>query len=205
MKLSIKTLTILFAAATMYACNNSGNTGTGTNSDSATGSDKPSAMDTSNSMTDTSHSAMSSTTTSSPEQDFLNYAIPANAKELIWLKAGLAQGTLKDIKEHSTMMIKDHKKLEATVKEFMAKKPSMSMPALDTANTVNINDKTGEGWDKAWTDKMVDDHTALLDKLKKAKEDVKDADLNKIITNTIPVVASHLAMTKMIQDKLNKK
>ena len=78
------------------------------------------------------------------------------------------------------------------------------MPALDTANTVTINDKTGKDWDKAWADKMVDDHTALLDKLKKAKADVKDSALSKLITNTIPVVESHLAMSKKIQDKLKK-
>ncbi|MEP7143933.1 MAG: DUF4142 domain-containing protein [Ferruginibacter sp.] len=203
MKLSFKTFALLFAAGIMYACNSGDKTNTATTSDSISGSDKPAAMDTAHSIADSSHSAMA-TTTSSAEQDFLNFAIPANAKEIIWLKAGQAHGTSKDIREHSAMMVKDHKKLEATVKDFMSKKPNYSMPTLDTANTVNINDKTGSGWDKAWADKMVDDHNALLDKLKSAQAGVKDADLSKIITTTIPVVESHLAMTKKIQDKLKK-
>src|SRR6185436_16156681 len=120
------------------------------------------------------------TESASPEQDFLNFAVPANAKEIIWLKAGQAKGS-SGIKEHSKMMLADHKKLETTVKNYMSGKTNLTMPVLDTANTVNINDKTGTDWDKAWADKMVDDHNALLEKLKKAQTDVKDADLNKII------------------------
>ncbi|MEO5888968.1 MAG: DUF4142 domain-containing protein [Ferruginibacter sp.] len=199
MKLSIKTFTVLFAAATLYSCNNGDTTSTASTVDT-NNSDKMAAMDTSH-LNDTSSTVMSSTA-SSPEQDFLNFAIPANAKELIWLKAGMAQGSIKDIKEHAAMMIKDHKKLGAAVDEFMSKKPTYAKPLLDTANTITINDKTGAGWDKAWVDKMMDDHNALLEKLKKAQADVTDADLKKIVTGAIPVVESHVAMVKMVQSKL---
>lgn len=197
MKLSIKTFAILFAAATIYSCNSE--TSSTSASMDTSGSDKPAAMDTSHI---TEAPGATATTGSSPEQDFLNFAIPANAKEIIWLNAGLAKGTSKDIKAHAAMMLKDHKKLGATVKEFMSKKSNYTMPELDTANTVNIDDKTGADWDKAWTNKMVDDHNALLDKLKKAQDDVKDEDLKKIVTTTIPVVESHVTMVKDAQAKL---
>ena len=200
MKLSIKTFAIVCSAVIMYACNSGDKSTTATSSDSV-GSDQPAAMDTSH-ITDTSHT-MASSAASSPEQDFLNYAIPANAKEIIWLKAGIAHGDLKDIKAHASMMLKDHTKLGATVKDFLSKKPAYTMPSLtDTVNTVNITDKTGADWEKAWSDKMVDDHKDLLDKLKKAQDDVKDPDLKKIITSTIPVIESHLAMAKTIKDKI---
>ncbi len=204
MKLSLKTLAILLSAGLMYACN-SGDTSTTTTSDTTMGSDKPSSMDTTHATTDTS-SATTSTPTASAEQDFLNYAVPANTKEIMWLKAGVDKGN-KEIKQHSAMMLKDHKKLEASVKGFMAAKPSFAMPAVDTAEAANALTavaQTGAAWDKAWADKMVDDHTALLDELKKAKGNVKDAELSKLIDGTIPVVESHLAMAKKLQDKLKK-
>ncbi|MEJ7586362.1 MAG: DUF4142 domain-containing protein [Ferruginibacter sp.] len=197
MKLSIKTFTILFAAATMYACNDSDTTSSDLNSDS-TGSDRPAAMDTAHStMTDNANS-----TTANADQDFLNFAIQANAKEMIWLKAGIAKGS-KEVKQHANMMLKDHKKMEADIKGYMSKNPSFAMPALDTANIVNINDKTGEGWNKAWADKMVSDHNDLVDKFKSAQDNVKDDELKKMITKSIPVLESHLSMSKAVDEKLN--
>jgi len=205
MKLSLKTLAILLSAGMMYACNSGDNTSTTSTSDSAVGSDKPSSMDTTHATTDTS-STMTSTPTASAEQDFLNYAVPANTKEIMWLKAGMDKGS-KEIKQHASMMLKDHKKLEASVKSLMASKPSFAMPTVDTteaANAMSALAQTGAAWDKAWADKMVDEHTALLDQLKKAKANVKDAELAKLINSTIPVVESHLAMAKKLQDKQKK-
>jgi len=200
MKLSSKTLAILLFAGIMYACNSGDKTSTTTTSDSAVGSDKPSSMDTSHANAtamDTSSTA-THTSTASAEQDFLNYAIPANTKEIMWLKAGMEKGN-KEIKHDAAMMLKDHKKLEASVKGLMAAKPSFTMPAVDTsdvASAMTAFGQTGAAWDKAWADKMVDEHTALLDQLNKAKSNVKDADLSKLVNSTIPVVESHLAMAK---------
>lgn len=198
MNISIKTFTILFAAATLYACNDDKTSSTTTNTDTTSANNSP-KMDTSTNTT----SAMD-TETSTPEQEFINYAVPGNTKEIIWLKAGMSKATSKEIKSHAAMMLKDHNNLGAHVKDYMSKKPNLTMPALDTANEVNINDKTGADWDKAWADKMVADHSDLLDKLKVSKTNVKDPDLNKLITGAIPVVASHLSMVKMLQSKLSK-
>src|SRR5258706_460500 len=66
----------------------------------------------------------------------------------------------------------------------------------------SISDKTGADWDKAWADKMVDEHNELLDKLQSAKSYIGDSALNKLIINTIPVVASHLSIAKNLQARL---
>ena len=121
MKLSFKSICVLLAASIMYACNSGDKTSTGTTSSdsSGTGSDKPAAMDIlpcyGRHVTCCRHESRNYQWA---EQDFLNYAVPANSKRDRWLKAGMAKGTLKDIKEHSAMMLKDHKKLETSVKGF---------------------------------------------------------------------------------------
>ena len=61
---------------------------------------------------------------------------------------------------------------------------------------VDINDKTGTAWDKAWTDKMVADHADLLAHLNTLSGQVTDADAKKLVAGAIPVVQSHLDMVK---------
>jgi putative membrane protein len=142
-------------------------------------------------------------TTKSPEQEFVNYAVPANTTEMIWLREGVEKSGNKDIKNHAKMMLKDHQQLDEKVKAYLTTKgTNLTVPAVDTTNAVNINDKKGKDWDKAWVDKMVDDHSNLLDKLKSSQKDVKDSSLLALINNTIPTVESHLAMTKTMKSKM---
>jgi putative membrane protein len=139
----------------------------------------------------------------SPEQDFVNYAVPANTKEMVWLREGIAKSGNSDIKNHAKMMLKDHQQLDEKVKAYLSTKgTNLNVPAVDTTNAVNINDKKGKDWDKAWVDKMVDDHSELLDKLKSSQKDVKDSSLLTLINNTIPTVESHLAMAKTMKSKM---
>jgi putative membrane protein len=141
--------------------------------------------------------------TKSPEQEFVNYAVPANTTEMIWLREGMEKSGNKDIKNHARMMLKDHQQLDEKVKAFLTTKgTNLTVPAVDTTNAVNINDKKGKDWDKAWVDKMVDDHSNLLDKLKSSQKDVKDSSLLALINNTIPTVESHLAMAKTMKSKM---
>jgi putative membrane protein len=136
------------------------------------------------------------------EQNFINYAVPGNTKEIVWLKAGISQGHNKQLKEHAKMMLKDHLKLDSTVSAYLGNHKDLSIPSVDTTNAVNINDKKGADWDKAWVQKMVDDHSELLTKLQLSSSDVKDTELLSIINGTIPVVQSHLSMVKDMQGKL---
>jgi putative membrane protein len=141
-------------------------------------------------------------TSSTGEQDFINYAVPANTKEIIWIEAGIKDGHNKELKHDAKMMLKDHKNLDSTVSAYLNAHKSLSAPVVDTANTVNINDKKAGDWDKAWVDKMVDDHSGLLEKLQKSQSDVKDTALLAIIASTIPVVQSHLTMAKTLQSQM---
>ena len=198
MKISIKTFATIAASAALFSCHSGDTTPTSTsgNSDST-------SKDNTNVVVDTSHATTHAMPVVQPEQEFINYAVPKNTKEIMWLKAGLKNGSAA-VKEHSQMMLKDHNKLAEEVKGWLGKNSTITMPALDTAGEVNIGDKKGNDWNKTWIDKSVTDHTEILAHLKDAKAIVKDVALNKIITNTIPVVESHLAMSKKMQESLPK-
>ena len=198
MKQTIKFPMAFLAAGLIFAsCTDSkkDNTTTTTMADSVS--------TTTNSATTADNSTTMNTPTPalSPEQEFINYAVPGNTNEIIWLKAGVQKGS-KEVKDHASMMLKDHEALGTKVKGYLGGHKDLVMPALDTANAVNINDKMGADWNKAWADKMAEDHTGLLEKLKTSSTTVKDPALLAIINPTIKTVESHLAMAKMLQGKM---
>lgn len=191
---SIKTGGLIFLSAIVFGCHNGDsapNTVPG-NSDSI-------SKDNTKIVVDTNQIPTHAMAVILPEQDFINYAVPKNTKEIIWLKAGLVKGDAA-IKAHSKMMLKDHNNLADAIKTWMGKNKGITMPAIDTAGEVNINNKIGNDWNSAWIDKAVKDHNEILANLKNAQTVVKDSALNKIISNTIPIVESHLAMSKKMQD-----
>jgi len=188
MKQLIKPL-IIAGSLVAFACNS--NTGSSSSDSTATKTDS---------------TRVDSTTTSqarpSGEQEFINYAVPGNTKEIIWLKAGIKEGHNKELKDHAKMMLKDHEKLDVTVKNYLSTHNNLSAPNVDTSNVVGLQDKKGKDWDKGWADQMVSDHSELLAKLKQSQNDVRDTALASIINKTIPVVDSHLQMAKSLQAKL---
>ena len=202
MKISIKIFATIAASAAIFSCHSGDTTPTssGGNSDSISKDNTNVVVDTSH---NTTHGATSAMPVVQPEQEFINYAVPKNTKEIMWLKAGLKNGSAA-VKEHSEMMLKDHNKLAGEIKTWLGKNSTITMPALATAGEVNIGDKKGNDWNRTWIDKSVTDHTEILAHLKDAKSVVKDVALNKIISNTIPVVESHLAMSKKMKESQPK-
>jgi putative membrane protein len=211
MKFPLKSCSILSLAGMLLltACGNDSSNSTTSSTDSS--SSKTSTDMNSGATVDSASSMQNSTTKDSianntigntnPDQATIDYMVPDNTKEMAWLMAGMKQGTSKEIKDHSKMMLADHKKMGAKV-EALIKSKNLTKPPVDTIGVVNINDLKGKEWDKAWVDKMVNDHQALLDKLKQSENQVKDADLKKIVVSSEPVVQSHLDMAKKMQDKM---
>jgi putative membrane protein len=197
MKHSINlSLAIIAAGFTIVSCNN------------ATKDTTVSTTDTTNSTTMMADTSSKMTTTPStttvivtPEQEFINYAVPGNVNEIDWLNAGVKYGS-KDVKDHAGMMLKDHEALGKKVKAYLDAHTTLTAPSVDTTNAITINDKTGKDWDKSWADKMVDDHAGLLDKLKASSTTVKDKALLDIINPAIKTVQGHLDMAKTLQGKM---
>lgn len=138
---------------------------------------------------------------SNKDADFVNDAVTSNAKEMAWLQAGIDNGG-KDVKDDAKTMMKDHKDLADKMKDYASKK-NITLPAdQDYSKDVDMGNKKGKDWDKAWTDKMVDEHQKTIDKFQKAQNDVTDPDLKTIITNTLPTLQKHLDMCKQLQGKM---
>src|ERR1700682_5661984 len=95
---------------------------------------------TDSSTTDSSAMATKTNTTSKrvknnsvAEQNFIDYAVPANTKEIIWLEAGIHKGHNKELRQHASMMLTDHKNLDAEVKHYLDNHKNLNVPTVDTA------------------------------------------------------------------------
>ena len=201
MKLIKNSFTLLAIGTTLFlaSCNGDSSTSTSNTVDST----KDKSLSDAGAKMDTKDTGMikSAATTANTNQHALDYAVPKNTKEILWLQAGIDRGTNPEIKQHAKMMMVDHKNLAEKVGALIAKK-NYTKPFVDTTNEVNINNKSGADWDKAWISKMIVDHTEILAMFGKAKESVTDADLKEIITNTIPVVQKHLDMARVLDKKI---
>ncbi|HTM64777.1 MAG TPA: DUF4142 domain-containing protein [Flavipsychrobacter sp.] len=139
-----------------------------------------------------------------PDQNFLEDAVEANTKEIRALTLGQQKGSAQ-VKSAATKMLSDHKKLGEAVKDYIGKN-NITLSDVDTADTDNDLNSTAAGidFDKAWADKMVDDHKKVINMFEDAQNDVKDAQLKSMITDALPKLRMHLEMSQTLQEKLNK-
>jgi putative membrane protein len=138
------------------------------------------------------------------DQNFLEDAVEANAKEIRALTLGQQKGSAQ-VKSAATKMLSDHKKLGEAVKDYISKK-NITLSDVDTADTDNDLNSTAAGidFDKAWADKMVNDHKKVISMFEDAQDDVQDPQLKNMITDALPKLRMHLEMSQTLQDKLSK-
>ena len=182
------------ALLVVAACNNGANS-TDADNDSANLGDR--IENSMSNMADTVQSRV----TEYREDNFVTDVIKDNKKEIAWLNAGIKYGNSSELKSDARSMLKDHEKMGQEMMDY-ANQKSYTVGEVDTVNVVDINDKSGKDWDRAWADKMVDAHQKLVDKFEDFQDKAKDAELKNKITNTIPTLRAHLDMARQLRDKL---
>ena len=136
------------------------------------------------------------------DQDFLEDAVEANTMEMRALMMGEQKGG-NEVKSHASHMMADHRKLGEDVAAYIASK-NITLNDVDTNDTDNSlqNKAAGKEFDKAWADKMVDDHEKVIRMFEEGEREVRDPELKTMITNALPKLRSHLDMSKQLQEKM---
>jgi putative membrane protein len=135
------------------------------------------------------------------DADFVEDAVKLNNMELHMLAEGRTKGTNAELKSAAKKMEADHKKLAKKMSEYAAKKNI----TIDTADhhDMDDNDAKGAAWDKEWADDMVEDHEKAIKEFEEGQNEVQDAELKAIITETLPTLREHLESAKKLQAKLS--
>ena len=148
----------------------------------------------------------STTMTQTAMHDDAKFAMEAAEGGMMEVQLGKlasTRATSSAVKQHAKMMVEDHSKANAELKQLAASK-NITLPDSLSGEKQNdikdLSEKKGADFDKAYTDFMVDDHKKDVDKFKEASEKCNDADLKAWAAAKLPTLQSHLQMWQAIKD-----
>jgi putative membrane protein len=164
----------------------------GSNNQSANTTDSSqSKVDSTSSMKDSSMSA-------SITQHDTKFAVDATNIGMMEIALGnVAQQNAmrKDVKDFGAMMVKDHTGAGDELKKIADAKHitlPTSLSADDQKKVDDMKAKTGNSFDKAYIDMMIDGHKKAADEFQDEIKQGSDADLRAFATKTLDVIHTHL-------------
>jgi putative membrane protein len=164
----------------------------GSNNQSSTTTDSSQAkVDSTSSMKDSSLSA-------SISQQDTKFAVDATNIGMMEIALGnVAQQNAmrKDVKDFGAMMVKDHTGAADDLKKIADAKHITLPTALSADDQKKVDDmkaKTGNKFDKAYIDMMIDGHKKAADEFQDEIKSGSDADLRAFATKTLDVIHAHL-------------
>jgi putative membrane protein len=191
---------ICLSAATIWSCNNSGDSTT--TSDTTT---HASATDTTGNMaTDNASTATTTNNTPLGKEDSA-FVMEAAQGGLMEVQAGqVAQQNAQNqrVKDFGNMMVTDHSKANDELKSLVSAR-GINLPdsiAASKKKEVDAMRKMqGSAFDKHYVSMMVEDHQKDVAKFKKESTSANDPQLKTWVTNTLPVLQKHLDSIQAIK------
>lgn len=134
-------------------------------------------------------------TDSERDAQFLVNAAEVNLEEIQLGQLAQQRSTMPDIQSLGKMMYEGHTKSLAELTN-LAKKKLVTIPAAPTDKAQDaykkLNDKSGNYFDKEYTDMMVKGHKEAIEKFENYIKDSKDADIKEWATATLKDLRLHL-------------
>lgn len=131
------------------------------------------------------------------DAEFMMSAAHSDQNEMQFSKMALAKGVTGSTKAFAEKMIADHTKSTADLQPIAAK-AGVTLPTdMDADHKVlapMMEKLNGKAFEDKYNTQMVADHQKTANTMAAHQQMTKNADLQKFITNTLPVVESHLSM-----------
>jgi putative membrane protein len=144
----------------------------------------------------------SATKPTAAEKAFIHKAANGGMTEVELGQIAEKNGTRDDVKSFGERMVKDHGKANDDLKS-VASKLNVNVPdkvnAKHQATIDKFSKMSGDSFDAAYAKEMVRDHKEDIAEFEKAQGEVKNEDLKKFITDTIPVMKEHLQMAEKME------
>ena len=201
MKKNFFSFIAVLSMALLWACNNSADTTTSTDStvttDTTTMSTETTPMDT-----------MSANTTPLDPMD-KGFVLKAAGGSMMEVELGnIAQqnAASQRVKDFGAMMVRDHSKAVDELSTFASRRNVMmnkdSLMALHKSHIDNLKNKTGAAFDKAYMSMMVNDHKKDIAEFEKASKMCKDNECLAFASKTLPTLQTHLDSAQAINKSL---
>jgi putative membrane protein len=141
--------------------------------------------------------------------DDTEFAVEAADGGMLEVQLGqlaLTKASSPKVKEFAQSIIDDHSKANEELKS-LAQTKNITLPSTISEEKQKdydkLAEKSGEEFDKAYSDFMVKDHKDDVDKFKKAAEKCEDADIKSWAADKVPVLENHLSMAESMEDALD--
>ncbi len=138
------------------------------------------------------------------DAQFLVEAAEINLEEIELGKLAQSKSKDADVIALGKMMEDAHTKAMGDLKGLAAKK-NISIPETATEDAQDaykkLSDKTGEDFDKEYSDMMVKGHKKAIEKFEKASKDCEDADIKTWAAGMLPDLHTHLQHSEQCQEK----
>jgi putative membrane protein len=139
------------------------------------------------------------------DAEFATKAATGGMAEVELGKLAISKATNPQLKEFATTMVTDHGKINEELMAI-AKMKNITLPmTLDEDHQkklTELSQKSGNDFDKAYAEAMVDGHKSTLKLMQDEAKDGKDMDLKAFAGKTAPAVQSHLDMINRIHDSM---
>lgn len=109
------------------------------------------------------------------------------------------------VKDFANMMVADHSKAND---ELMALAKSKNITLPDSVSNdkkqamMDLSQKSGADFDKAYVDMMVDGHQKTIALFEDESKNGKDADIKAFVDKTLPTIRMHLSHIQSIHDSM---
>jgi len=141
------------------------------------------------------------------DAQFLVKAAESNLKQIQLGQLARQKGTTPDVKELGKIMESEHSKslneLETLAKNKMVTIPtSLTNDARDDYN--DLNEKSGNDFDKAYADMMVSEHKNVIEDYEDASDNSYDSDIKNWASGSLSNLRKHHEHSVKCQEKIDK-
>lgn len=133
------------------------------------------------------------------DKDFVVSALKGGMKEVQMGQLGAKRATNPEVKALAKMIVDDHSTANKELKGLAQKKgvtlpPNKQMVVPDEG----MSARTGNDFDKAFAQAMVDDHKADIAAFEKAAQSAADPDVKAWAAGKLPTLRAHLEKAQML-------
>jgi putative membrane protein len=141
------------------------------------------------------------------DADFVVNAVAASIAEINLAQLALSKSTDSNLKQMATTLAADHTNVLRSLQGYAATK-GISVPTSETEEAMedrnDLTEKAGKDFDKEWCEHLQSDHKKTIDKFESRMNKTEDVALKDLISNTLPVLNSHLDMLKSHEEAIKK-
>jgi putative membrane protein len=141
------------------------------------------------------------------DRTFVNEAAVGGMAEVQLGQLAVKNAKSPDVKNFGQRMVDDHTRVNNDLKQLASSKGITLPTDLDTKHkeTVDrLSKLTGEQFDKAYMNDMIEDHTKDVADFRKEASEAGDPDVKAFAAKTLPTLEEHLALAKSINSKVQK-